>query len=154
MRLHGASGVPFIAACKFKTIMQGNCHVQALYDDLATHAARMIEHPSDYQFRIRFMLTLCLEVLDYNTKTHSVSVEHSTLVQIQAACGDYERSHKYGRQLTATQNRLSSPRASGAQQSARPADPRGPVWPRGNTISPVTQGTFGTTPGSRSAHCP
>ena len=110
--------------------MQGSHNVQALYDDLATHAARMIEHPSDYQFRIQFMLALRPEVLDYIIKTHSVSAEQSTLAQIQAACEDYEHSHKYGRQLAAMQNRLSGPRASSIQQSSRPAgNTRGSTQP-------------------------
>ena len=65
------------------------------------------------------MLALCPEVLDYIIKTHSVSAEHSTLTQIRAACEDHERSNEYGKQLAATQTRLSGPRASSAQQPTR-----------------------------------
>ncbi len=43
---------PFIAACKFEMLMQGNRDVQALYDDLTMQAARMVEHLSDYHFRL------------------------------------------------------------------------------------------------------
>ena len=110
---------PFVAARRFETIMQGNRDAQALYDDLTTEAARMIEQPSDYHFRIRFMLALRPEVLDYIIKTQRVSAEHSTLAQIRAACEDYERSNEYGRQLAATQTRLGGSRAPGAQQPAR-----------------------------------
>ncbi len=39
---------PFIAARKFETLMQGNHDVQALYDNLTTQVACMVEHPSDY----------------------------------------------------------------------------------------------------------
>src|SRR5258706_10127811 len=42
----------FIAAHKFEMLMQGNCDAQALYDDLTTQAACMVEHPSDYHFRL------------------------------------------------------------------------------------------------------
>ena len=45
--------------------LQGNRNAQALYDDLTTQAACMIEYPSDYHFRIRFMLALRPEVLEY-----------------------------------------------------------------------------------------
>ena len=81
---------PFIAACKFETITQGSRDVQALYDDLTTQAACMIEHPSDYHFQLRFMLTLHPEVSEYIIKTHSMSVEQSTLTQIHSACEDFK----------------------------------------------------------------
>ena len=66
--------------------MQGNCDVQALYDYMTTQAACIIEYPSDYHSRLRFMLALHPEVLEYIIKTHSVSVEQSTLTQIHSAC--------------------------------------------------------------------
>ena len=81
---------PFMAAHKFKTIMQGNHDAQALYDDLSTQAARMVEYPSDYHFRLRFMLALRPEVLDYIIKSHSMSTENSTLTQIRSACVDFK----------------------------------------------------------------
>ena len=64
---------------------------QAIYDNLSTQAARMVEYPTDYHFRLRFMLALRPEVLEYVIKTHSVSVENSTLslVQIRSACEDF-----------------------------------------------------------------
>jgi hypothetical protein len=43
---------PFIAACKFKTLMQGNHDVQALYDEMTTQAAHMIEYLLDYHFQL------------------------------------------------------------------------------------------------------
>ena len=109
---------PFVAARKFETIIQGSRDAQALYDELSTQAARMIEYPSDYHFRIRFMLALRPEVLEYIIKTHSISAEQSTLAQIRSACEDYERSHEYGKQLAATQTRLGGSKISGAQQSS------------------------------------
>jgi len=66
---------PFVAARKFETLMQGNRDAQARYDELTTQAALMIEYPSDYHFRLRFMLALRPEVLEYIIKTHSVSAE-------------------------------------------------------------------------------
>jgi hypothetical protein len=110
---------PFMAARKFETLMQGNRDAQALYDDLSTQAARMVEHPSDYHFRLRFMLALRPEVLEYIIKTHSVSAENSTLAQIRSACEDFERSHEYGRQLAATQTRLGGSRNPGTQPTSR-----------------------------------
>ena len=110
---------PFMAARKFETIMQGNRDAQALYDDLTTQAARMIEHPSDYHFRIRFMLALRPEVLDYIIKAHSVSAENSTLAQIRSACEDFERSNEYGKQLTAAQARLGGSRPSNSHNTPR-----------------------------------
>ena len=110
---------PFIAARKFGTIMQGSRDAQALYDDLTTQAARMIEYPSDYQFRLRFMLALRPEVLEYIIKTHSVSVEQSTLAQIRSACEDFERSTEYGKQLAATQARLNGSKPSNTQNDSR-----------------------------------
>ncbi len=110
---------PFNAARKFETLVQGNRDSQALYDDMTTQAARMIEYPSDYQFRLRFMLALRSEVLEYIIKTHSVSAEHSTLTQIRSACEDYERSHEYGKQLIASQTRMGTAKGSSAQQTPR-----------------------------------
>jgi len=43
---------PFAAAQRFESIKQGSRDTQALYDELTTQAARMIEYPSDYQFRL------------------------------------------------------------------------------------------------------
>ena len=43
---------PFITARKFETIMQGNRNAQALYDDLSTHTACMVEHLLDYHFQL------------------------------------------------------------------------------------------------------
>ena len=133
---------PFIAARKFETVTQGNRDSQALYDDLTTHAARMIEFPSDYQFRLRFMLALRPEVLEYIIKSHSVSAEQSTLAQIRSACEDYERSHEYGKQLAASQTRFGGPRTSSAQQSgargvsrAHRPSPRPQVGPQGTSHS-------------------
>ena len=103
---------PLIAARKFKTLMQGERGVQALYDDLTTQAARMVEYPSDYHFRLRFMLALRPGVLEHIIRTHSVSAEQSTLVQIRSACEDYERSNEYGKQLAATQSRLGGSKAT------------------------------------------
>ena len=117
---------PFVAARKFETIMQGTRDAQALYEELSTQAARMIEYPSDYHFRLRFMLALRPEVLEYIIKTHSVSAEQSTLAQIRSACEDYERSNEYGKQLAATQSRLGGSKPSGAQQTSRTQqNPRG-----------------------------
>jgi len=110
---------PFMAAHKFKTIMQGNHDAQALYDDLSTQAARMVEYPSDYHFRLRFMLALRPEVLDYIIKSHSMSAENSTLTQIRSACVDFERSYKYGKQVSATQARLGGPRPPHAHNDSR-----------------------------------
>ena len=110
---------PFIAARKFETLMQGNRDAQALYDDLSTQAARMIEYPSDYHFRLRFMLALRPEVLEYIIKTHSVSAEHTTLAQIRSACEDFERSNEYGKQLAATQARLGGAKPSNSQNAPR-----------------------------------
>jgi hypothetical protein len=76
---------PFTAAQKFNTIKQGNRDMQALYDDLTMQAARMIEYPSDYQFRLRFMLVLRPEILEYIIKTHCISVESSTIAEIRMA---------------------------------------------------------------------
>jgi hypothetical protein len=78
----------------------------------------MIEYPSDYHFRLRFMLALRPEVLEYIIKTHSVSAELSTLTQIRSACEDYERSNEYGKQLAATQARLGGSKAPGTHQSS------------------------------------
>ena len=127
---------PLITACKFETTMQGKRDAQALSDDLTTHAARMTDHPSDYQFRLRFMFALRPEVLEYIIKAHSVSAEQSTLTQIRSACEDYECPNRYSRQLSATQTRLGSARTSGAQQPA-PTIPnvRGASWTQGSTQS-------------------
>jgi hypothetical protein len=81
---------PFTAAQKFNTIKQGNRDMQALYDDLTMQAACMIEYPSDYQFRLRFMLALHPEILEYIIKTHCISVESSTIAEICMACDDFE----------------------------------------------------------------
>jgi len=97
---------PFMAACKFEMIMQGNHDTQALYNDLSTQVAHMVEYPSDYHFRLRFMLALHPEVLDYIIKSHSVSAENSTLTQICSACVDFEQSYKYRKQVSATQAQL------------------------------------------------
>ena len=99
-----------IAACKFATTIQGNCN--------ATQAACMIEYPSDYHFRIRFMLALHPEVLEYITKFCGVSAEKSTLTQIRAACEAYECSSRYSRQLSAIQMRLGGTRTSSTRQPA------------------------------------
>jgi hypothetical protein len=109
---------PFVAARKFETLMQGTRDAQALYDEMTTQAARMIEYPSDYHFRLRFMLALRPEVLEYIIKTHSVSAELSTLAQIRSACEDYECSNEYGKQLAATQARLGGSKHSGAQHAS------------------------------------
>jgi hypothetical protein len=110
---------PFMAARKFEMLMQGNRNAQALYDDLSTQAARMVKHPSDYHFCLRFMLALCPEVLKYIIKMHSVSAENSMLVQVRSACEDFERSNEYGRQLAATQTRLGGSRNPGTQPTSR-----------------------------------
>jgi hypothetical protein len=122
---------PFMAARKFETVMQGNRDAQALYDDLTTQAARMIEYPSNYHFRLRFMLALRPEVLEYITRTQRVSAERSTLAQIRSACEDYERSTEYGKQLAATQTRLGGSKGPVAQQSSRTiANVRGHTRPQ------------------------
>ena len=123
---------PLIAACKFATTIQGNRNVQALYDDLTTQAACMIEYPSDYHFRIRFMLALRPEVLEYITKFRGVSAEESTLTQIRAACEAYECSNRYSRQLSAIQTRLGGARTSSVQQPVHTIpNVRGASWTRG-----------------------
>jgi hypothetical protein len=81
---------PFSAAQRFESIKQGSRDTQALYDDLTTQAARMIEYPSDYQFRMRFMLALRPEITEYIIKTHRISAEKSSISEIRAACDDYE----------------------------------------------------------------
>ena len=108
---------PFTAAQKFNTIKQGSKDSQALYDDLTTQAARMIEYPSDYQFRLRFMLALRPEILDYIIKTHRISAEQSTIAEIRSACDDYERSQEYGKQLSALQSRNNAPQTVQAKSS-------------------------------------
>jgi hypothetical protein len=110
---------PFVAARKFETLMQGTRDAQALCDELTTQASRMVEYPSDYHFRLRFMLALRPEVLEYIIKTHSVSAELSTLAQIRSACEDYERSNEYGKQLAATQALLGGSRAPVTYESSR-----------------------------------
>ena len=79
----------------------------------------MIEYPSDYHFRLRFMLALRPEVLEYIIKTHSVSAEQSTLAQIRSACEYYEHSNEYGKQFAAIQTRLGGSNAPSAQDSPR-----------------------------------
>jgi hypothetical protein len=106
---------PFSAAQRFESIKQGSRDTQALYDDLTTQAARMIEYPSDYQFRMRFMLALRPEITEYIIKTHRISAEKSSISEIRAACDDYERAVEYGKQLLALQSR--SHAASGPSQS-------------------------------------
>ena len=49
------------------------------------------------------MLALCPEVLKYVIKTHSISMEGSTLAQIHSACEDFKCSNEYGKQVSATQ---------------------------------------------------
>ena len=110
---------PFHAARKFETLVQGNRDAQALYDELSTQAARMIEYPSDYQFRYRFMMALRPEVLEFVIRNHSVSAENSTLAQIRSACEDFERSNEYGKQVAATQARLNGPRPSQGHTTSR-----------------------------------
>jgi hypothetical protein len=110
---------PFVAARKFETLMQGTRDAQALYDELTTQASRMVEYPSDYHFRLRFMLALRPEVLEYIIKSHSVSAELSTLAQIRFACEDYERSNEYGKQFAATQALLGGSRAPVTHESSR-----------------------------------
>jgi hypothetical protein len=44
--------MPFVAAHKFETLMQGTCDTQALYDELTTQASRMVKYPSDYHFQL------------------------------------------------------------------------------------------------------
>ena len=136
---------PLIAARKFETLMQGKRDVRALYDDLTTQAARMIEYPSDYHFRLRFMRALRPEVLEHIIKTHSVSAEQSTLAQIRSACEDYERSYEYGKQLAATQYRLGGNRATSfpPNESAAPAvDGSLPGFPKARDWS-VKRGSWG-----------
>jgi len=108
----------FVAARKFETIMQGSCDTQALYDKLTTQAACMVEYPLDYHFRLRFMLALCPEVLEYIIKTHSMSTENSMLAQIQSACEDYKCSNEYGKQVAVIQTQLGGSRTPGNQQSS------------------------------------
>ena len=128
---------PLIAACKFATTIQGDRDVQALYDDLTTQAACLIEYPSDYHFRTRFMLALRPEVLEYITRFRGVSAEKSTLTQIRAACEAYECSSRYSRQLSAIQVRLGGARTSSARQPI-PTIPNacGASWTRGSTQGP------------------
>jgi len=64
------------------------------------------------------MLALHPEVLEYIIKTHSVSAENSTLVQIRSACKDYKRSNEYGKQVAAIQTQLGGSRTPGNQQSS------------------------------------
>ena len=133
----------FIAARKFETLMQGNHDAQALYDNMTTQAAHMIKYPSDYHFRLRFMLALHPEVLEYIIKTHSASTEQSTLAQIRSACEDFERSNEYGKHLAATQARLGGSRPSNSQNSSRNrppvrSDTKGPSFPQHNRSNPHT----------------
>jgi len=133
---------PFTAAQRFNTIKQGSKDTQALYDDLTTQAARMIEYPSDYQFRLRFMLALRPEILDYIIKTHRISAEQSTIAEIRASCEDYERSQEYGRQLAALQSRHNAPHTSPhskpSQSSSSSAHRRPPHKPGHATNRPNT----------------
>ena len=75
----------------------------------------MIEYPSDYQFRLQFMLALGPEITEYIIKSHHISAERSSVMEIRAAGDDYEQALEYGRQLLALQSR--SPTASGASQA-------------------------------------
>jgi hypothetical protein len=106
---------PFSAAQHFKSIKQGSRDMQALYDDLTTQAARMIEYPSDYQFRMRSMLALRPEITEYIIKTHRISAEKSSISEILAVCDDYEQYVQYSKLLLALRSR--SHAASGPSQS-------------------------------------
>jgi hypothetical protein len=53
----------FTAAQCFESIKQGNRDTQALYDELTTQAARMIEYPRTISSDLRFMLALSPEIL-------------------------------------------------------------------------------------------
>ena len=112
---------PFTAAQWFDTIKQGSKDTQALYDDLTTQAAHMIEYPSDYQFRLRFMLALCPEILDYIIKAHCIHAEQSTITEIRAACEDFERSQEYGKQLAALQSCSSTHHTSAHLKPSQPS---------------------------------
>ena len=79
----------------------------------------MIEYLSDYHFRLRFMLALRPEVLEYIIKTHSMSVEHTTLTQIRSACEDFKHSNEYGKQLAATKARLGGAKPSNSQNASQ-----------------------------------
>ena len=127
---------PFTAAQLFDTIKQGNKDTQALYDELTTQAARMIEYPSDYQFRFRFMLALRSEIMDHIIKNHRISAEHSTIAEIRAACEDFERSQEYGKQLSALQSRNNARHTSTyskAPQHSNSSSHRRPPHRSGNT---------------------
>lgn len=112
---------PFTAAQWFDTIKQGSKDKQALYDDLTTQAAHMIEYPSDYQFRLRFMPALCPEILDYIIKAHHIHTEQSTITEICAACEDFERSQEYGKQLAALQSCSSTHHTSAHLKPSQPS---------------------------------
>jgi hypothetical protein len=99
--------------------------MQALYDELTTQAACMIEYPSDYQFRLHFMLMLHPEILDYIIKTHCISAEQSTIAEICAAYEDFECSQEYGRQLATLQSHNNVPHASVQSK---------PSWPSGSSM--------------------
>ena len=113
---------PFTAAQQFNTIKQGSRDMQALYDDLTTQAAHMIEYPSDYQFRFQFMLALCPEIMDHIIKTHRISAEESTIAEIRAACEDFERSQEYGKKLSALQSRNNASHTSTNSKSSQPSN--------------------------------
>ena len=85
----------FAAAQCFESIKQGSKDTQALYNNLMTQAAHMIEYPLDYQFRLCFMLALRPKITEYIIKTHRISAERSTITEIWAACDDYEQALEY-----------------------------------------------------------
>jgi hypothetical protein len=89
----------------------------------------MIKYPSDYNFRIQFILALHPEVLDYIVKTHSVNMETSTLLQIWSACENYECSLKYGKQYIAAQACTGGSKSMNEQHpSHAPADEHRSLW--------------------------
>lgn len=86
------------AANKFEQMTQGGRDVQSLLEDLRSESHRMVERPTDYAFRKRFLEALKPEVARH-VILQGNNAESSDLMTLVHAANDYEESTHYERKF-------------------------------------------------------
>jgi hypothetical protein len=92
--LHKATALE--AAQKFENVTQGSRDTQALMEELRKYAARMVEPPSDYQMKRRFMYAMRKDISSW-VISMGHNPERSTLRELIETARYHEESQLYQR---------------------------------------------------------
>jgi hypothetical protein len=163
--LHRATALD--AAQKFENVTQGSRDTQALIEELRKYAARMVEPPSEYQMKRRFMFAMRKDISSW-VISMGHNPETSTLQELMETARNREESQWYQRGFNNAQDtpahRSTSVDNKGKAPMRYPVKPTGYIKPsqlpqlrksvpRENTPAPKVgaSGNRPQTPGNRTS---